>query len=374
MRTAIVSDLHLATLVGTDLLRDEQIRRTLLAELEGADRVVLLGDAFELRELPAGDVIELAAPFLTELGEALGDREVVMVPGNHDHRLAEPLLERLSLGRERSLGFEHLFKPSAGIAARIARLLRPAQLTLAYPGIWLRDGVYATHGHYLDCHMAIPTVECLSAAATMRVVGEIPDPARPDDYERAVGPIYSLSWGFAQARGPQRIGGRARPSAGAWVRLSGNGGGRVSGRLLSSLAFPAAVRGLGRVLRRDFVTDISVDGISRFGLAAMREVVRRLRLDCEHLVFAHTHRPGPLPGDDAEEWRVGDVAMHASGSWSYSPGLCGPTAAESVFWPGTVTWLDDEGPPQRRELLADRSRRDLAAAVRGVLAAPLGLR
>lgn len=370
MRTAIVSDLHLGTLVGADLVRDEEIRRALVAELGEADRVVLLGDLLELRDLPAGEIVELATPFLAELGEALGDREVVMVPGNHDHRLAEPLLERRSLGRPARLGLEQTFKPSAGVAARLARLLRPAQLTLAYPGLWIRDGVYAIHGHYLDCHMSIPTIECLSAALTMRMVGDIPDPAQPEDYERAVGPIYSFSWGFAQARGPERVGGRSRPTANAWLVLSGNGTGPIRTRLLSSVAFPAAVRGLGRVLRREFVTDISIEGISRAGLAAMREVANRLHLDCEHLVFGHTHRPGPRESDPAVEWEARGVKLHATGSWVYSRGLCGPTAAQSIFWPGTVTWVDEDGPPVRRELLADRGRPDFAAAVRGVLATP----
>jgi predicted phosphodiesterase len=370
MRTAIVSDLHLGNLVGSDLVRDADIRAELVAELGAADRVVLLGDTFELRDLPAGEILDLAAPFLEQLGEALGEREVVLVPGNHDHRLAEPLLERRALGRPLSLGLEHRFKPSAGVAARVARMLRPAKLSLAYPGLWIRDGVYAIHGHYLDCHMSIPTVECLSAALTMRMVGDIPDPAGPDDYERATGPIYSLSWGFAQARGPERIGGRSRPTANAWLMLTGNGTGPIRTRLLSSVAFPAAVRGLSRLLRREFVTDISTEGISRAGLAAMRESVRRLQIDCEHLVFGHTHRPGPLEGDEPGDWVQGGARLHATGSWVYSPGLCGPNAAQSLFWPGTVTWVDDDGPPQRRELLADRERRDFAAAVHGVLAAP----
>ena len=29
---------------------------------------------------------------------------------------------------------------------------------LAYPGVWLRDDVYATHGHYLDCHSEVRDV------------------------------------------------------------------------------------------------------------------------------------------------------------------------------------------------------------------------
>ena len=93
MRTAIVSDLHLGSGHGEDLLRDAGDPRVLLDEIAGADRVVLLGDAIEMRELPLAPALEAARPFFEELGEALAGREIVLVPGNHDHRLAEPLLE-----------------------------------------------------------------------------------------------------------------------------------------------------------------------------------------------------------------------------------------------------------------------------------------
>ncbi len=97
MRTAIVSDLHLGNAFGEDLLRDAGIRRVLFEELDGAERVVLLGDVLELRELPLATALESARPFFEELGEAMAGRPVVLVPGNHDHWLAEPLLERRAL-------------------------------------------------------------------------------------------------------------------------------------------------------------------------------------------------------------------------------------------------------------------------------------
>jgi predicted phosphodiesterase len=370
MRTAVISDLHLGTIVCADLARDPELCVTLLDELAGADRVVLLGDVLELRDRPAGEILDLASPFLELLGTAIGGGEVVMVPGNHDHRLAEELLERHSLGNPRRLGLEHRFEPSTDLAAAIAERVRPAQLSLAYPGLRLREDVWATHGHYLDCHMAIPTIECLSAAATMRVVGTIPNPALPDDYERAIGPIYGFSWGFAQARGPQRIGGRARPTTAAWRRLNGDRSGGLRGRLLGSVAFPAVTRGLGRALKRRFDTDITPPGISHAGLSAMREVLGRLGVEEDYVVFGHTHRPGPLDRDDLSEWKLGDgTRMHSTGSWTWSPGLCGPTPERSLFWPGTVTWIGDEGPPQRRELLHGRSRAELDAAVRRTIAA-----
>ena len=101
MRTAIVSDLHLGSAFGEDLLRDPRSARPLLEEIAGADRLVLLGDVLELRELPLPGSLDAARPFFEELGEAMARREVLIVPGNHDHRLAEPLLERLALARRR---------------------------------------------------------------------------------------------------------------------------------------------------------------------------------------------------------------------------------------------------------------------------------
>ncbi len=102
MRTAIVSDLHLGGASGEDLGRDPAIRRTLLDEIPAADRLVLLGDVLELRELPLARVLESVQPFFEELGEAMAGRRVVLVPGNHDHRLAEPLLEEVALPPPRS--------------------------------------------------------------------------------------------------------------------------------------------------------------------------------------------------------------------------------------------------------------------------------
>jgi len=361
--TAIVSDLHLGTLGCSDLVRDPGICVTLLEELSGADRVVLLGDVLELRDRPAGEIIELASPFLELLGTAVGDGEVIFVPGNHDHRLAEALLDRHQLGRPAQLGLEHRFEPTTELALRIAERLRPASFSLAYPGLYAREDVWVTHGHYLDCHMRIPTIECLSAAATMRMVGAIPDPAIPEDYERAIGPIYGFSWGFAQARGPDRIGRQARPTAAAWRRLSDNRS-PIRSRLLGTVAFPLAAHGLGRALGRRFDTDISVENISRAGLEAIREALGRLGVDSEYVVYGHTHRPGPLPADNPGDWRLPNgTRIYGTGCWTYTPGLCGPNARQSKFWPGVVTWVGDEGPPVRQELLHDHSREELAAAV-----------
>src|SRR3954466_12351756 len=145
MRTAIISDLHLGVASDEDVLRAPAIRRVLFDEIAAADRLVLLGDVVELRNLPVGPSLERSRPFFEELGEAMGGAEVTLVPGNHDARLAEPLLDQRSIAGDPSLGLEHRYEPSPGPLAMIGSWLGAAKLRLASPGVWLRDDVYATH-------------------------------------------------------------------------------------------------------------------------------------------------------------------------------------------------------------------------------------
>src|SRR3954453_11311284 len=85
--TLVLSDLQLGLRSGEDLLRYGEARAVLRERLDGVDRVVLLGDTLELRQGLLSAALGIARPFFAELGAALGDREVVLVPGNHDHRL-----------------------------------------------------------------------------------------------------------------------------------------------------------------------------------------------------------------------------------------------------------------------------------------------
>ena len=63
-------------------------------------------------------------------------------------------------------------------------------------------------------------------------------------------------------------------------------------------------------------------------------------------------------------WRLPEgTRLWNTGSWVYAPGLLGRTAADSPYWPGTVALLEDDGPPELRHLLDDRSRDELRGAV-----------
>jgi hypothetical protein len=366
MRTAIISDLHLGAGHGGDVLRDPSIRRTLLEEIGGADRVILLGDVVELRDLPLGEALALARPFFEELGEALGDREVAIVPGNHDHRFAEPLLDGLSLAGGPALGLEHRQDPAAGSSAEIDAWLGPARLQLAYPGLWLRDDVYATHGHYMDAHLKVPRAECIAAAASIRASGPLPSPAAPADYERVLRPIYSFGFATAQARRLPMARGSRHPSETAWELLAGNenGGGRRRQLTVAAVraGFPLGVRAVNRLLRSDFEPDISPAAIFGGGVSAATEMAKRLGVDGVHVITGHTHRGGPTAGE--AEWPLaGGGRLHNSGSWVFTSAFHQPGAPPSPYWPGTVTWVKDSGPPRRVQLLLERTHQEMAELV-----------
>jgi 3',5'-cyclic AMP phosphodiesterase CpdA len=363
MRTAIISDLHLGSGFGEDLLRDAEVRRTLLDELDAVDRLVLLGDVLELRELPLATALESARPFFEELGAVMAGRQVVLVPGNHDHRLAEPLLEQKAL-EDMPLDLEHRADPAGEAATRIAAWLGGTELQLAYPGVWLRDDVYATHGHYMDCHMRLPRLECIAAAVSMRTLGPLPERPRPADYERVLRPVYGLTFGLAQGGVARRA---ARPSERAWRTISSNNGNgsrvrRVALKAAIRAGVPAGIWGVNRLLRADFDAHLSSTAISQSGISAATELAQRLDLRAAHVITGHTHRGGPGEGED--DWKLpGGGRLHNTGSWVFSSAFHHPGTPPGPYWPGTITWLGDSGPPFHSRLLLDRPRDELRAAV-----------
>jgi Calcineurin-like phosphoesterase len=365
MKTAILSDLHLGTTSGSDVLRDPGIRAVLLEELRGADRLVLLGDVIELRERPLGAALDLALPALTDIGAAVGDVEVVLVPGNHDARLAEPLLDGLSMAGAQ-LALDSTADPSPGPTAAIAAALAPARLRIAYPGIWLRDDVYATHGNYMDAHLTLPRAECVAVALVQRLSGELPDAATPADYERLLRPIYGLSFGAAQSMRRRPRPRDRGPSEAAWELLVGDRPDRTRARRAKvravRAAFPLAVASVNRLLRADFDADISGAAIFRSGVAGGTEIARRLGVDAGHVITGHTHRAGPRPEEGP--WRLpGGGDLHNTGNWVFSTPLHNPGEPPNSYWPGTVTWVEDSGPPRRVELLRDHTHHDMVTLI-----------
>jgi hypothetical protein len=360
VRTAIISDLHLGVASNEDVLRDADVRRVLFEEIAGADRLVLLGDVVELRNLPLGPSLERSRPFFEELGEALGEVEVTLVPGNHDARLAEPLLDQLSIEGEAALGLEHQYAPETGPLAMIDEWLAPARLQPAYPGVWLREDVYATHGHYIDLHLSLPRAECIAAATMMRFLRKPPQRATPADYERILRPLYGFAYGLAQVLPVRRR--RNGPGERAWEILAGEKEARTLRARAARAGFPLAIRGLNSLLRADFNPDVTPAAIFRSGLAGAIETTVRLGIDDVHVITGHTHRGGPLP--DEPEWALPRGGhLHNTGSWVFATAFHHPGRPPSPYWPGIVTWVEDDAPPRRVQLLHDRTHAQLLELV-----------
>jgi UDP-2,3-diacylglucosamine pyrophosphatase LpxH len=391
MRTLIVSDLHLGSSSRTDLLARAHVRARLLEAVSGADRVVLLGDALELRHGPPRDALAVARPFFAELGRAVAGAELVVVAGNHDHALIAPWLARRSEEEHQgALSLESFIDAGDAslLLAHLADAAAPARVRAAYPGLWIRDDVYATHGHYLDCHLTMPTLERLSVGVMCRLLARSAEEFDcVEDYESVTAPLYAWRHAVAQnARTGSILNGTA--TVDAWRALRGARGPRarsaasVNGarprapfagarhRLRSRAlvtAFPLAVAALNRAGIGPLRAEISVSELRRSGLRAMAEVSRRLGLDGSYVIFGHTHRAGPLPGDDDPQWaRPGDgegARLLNSGCWTYDSAFLTARPGESPYWPGTCVVVEDSGPPRIERLLLDRTHEQLRALV-----------
>ncbi len=126
----------------------------------------------------------------------------------------------------------------------------------------------------------------------------------------------------------------------------------MAARALSGL-FPLAVLGLNRLGLGPVRADLGGPELRRSALRGMAEAVERLDVDARHVIFGHSHRAGPLPGDDAGEWRVpAGALLHNGGSWMFETHfLGGPDPRASPYWPGGVTVVDEDGPPRLERLL-----------------------
>ena len=355
MPTALISDLHLGTLVQIDLARRAEVRERLLAAVEGADHLVVLGDVLELRQGPVAGVLELAKPLFQALGAALDGRRMTIVPGNHDYQLAEPWLARGRLdGVDPALEADWPVEPGDDLPGRLAAWMPGVELRLAYPGFRPRPDVYVTHGHYLDVHLTVPRIETLAASAVARVTGRARGGARVADYEAVLAPLYALLYELGQGASSRSLRRSGRLSRRVWDRVNGSRGNRLAGLLLGRVTIPGAVAAMNRAGLGPFSAEPTGAELRRAGLRAMREVVGGLGVRADHVIFGHTHRTGPLPGDDLGEWTLpGGGRLWNSGSWLHEPTLMRGATGVSPYAPGTVIRIPDEGPPELENALRD---------------------
>src|SRR3954463_12668018 len=360
MRTLVVSDLHLGRSEHTDLLRRADLREPLLEAIAGADRFVILGDGLELREAAHRDAMEVAAPFFAAIGEALGpEKELIMLAGNHDHGIAAGYIDaRLQSEPAGFLGLEERFAPEdAGpLARRLAEAAAPARLQFAYPGIWLRDDVYAIHGHYAHVHANVPTFERLAAGTMARYVAKLPEHgATADDYEAVLSPLYAWLHALTQRADHTIVSKGGGASSRSYRALTSE---RSARALALRTGYRGGVAGLTALGLGPLQPSLSPTALRRGYLQGIRAVLERLDLrDARHVIWGHSHRSGPWPGDDRGEWTMpGGTRIHNTGSWTYQPHFLSPQPGGSPYWPGTAAIVGDSRPPGLVRLLCDRGR------------------
>ncbi len=337
------------------MLRDPTARGRLLDRLPEVERLVLLGDIVELRQGPVRGALTVAEPVFHAVAEALGSNaEVVLVPGNHDHGLLGGWWRRRAIQPNVApLGLQAAvdWRPGEPLAV-VADAFGSERVTVVYPGVWLSAEVYATHGHYCDRHTTMPILERLGAGVMARIVGQSArGPASAEDYEATLAPLYAWIDAIAEHGGPSIPGSEAGMQGRLWQRMSSRRGGRAH-RLLAAGALGAAVAALNRAGIGPLRADLSGGELRRAALRGFGEVLRRLEVRAPHVIFGHTHRAGPLPGDDRSEWTAGGgTSLINTGSWIHEPAFLGRFPSESPYRAGFCALLDDAVPPRLVNLL-----------------------
>ncbi len=237
----------------------------------------------------------------------MAGRRIVLVPGNHDHRLAEPLLEEVALGGT-GLGLEHRALPAGEAGRPDRRLARRGRAQHRLPRRLaarrrLRDP-RPLHG--LPHVTAAPGVRRRGGDDALR---RPPGPACGARRLRAR-PAPDLRLLLRLRRGRPGAASAIRPSERAWRSISGRDGNgnrlrqatakaaisrRNPGqRLAAQPARPGRLR--GRRLRR-------LDH-PRAASPPRPRCATACRIEAAHVITGHTHRAGPEESD--AEWPLAD--------------------------------------------------------------------
>jgi UDP-2,3-diacylglucosamine pyrophosphatase LpxH len=339
VRTLLISDLHLGSRRGRDVLRRPAALRALRAALPGVGRLVLLGDVVELREGRVEASMRAAEPVLRAIADGLDpEAEIILVPGNHDAPLVRGWLRRH--GGPTSI--EDPIPPDA--TARLTRVttwLGRERTSVRYPGVRLTDRIWATHGHYLDRHLLPESAYGVTRGLLGRRTG---DRDSPHDYQRprrpSAGGIEALAARWLPGLPARLVDGLADV-----LRASTMPG--PSDEPVGHLMAPVTSRVLGLQMRRA-------------SIPAIAHVAGRLGVAADWVIFGHVHRLGPLPGDDLDQWRGPDgVRIANSGSWVAEPLLVHGVEAPHPYWPGGAIVIDGDGDPRPSSLLDGVALADL---------------
>ncbi len=310
----------------------------LLEALDGVDRLVLLGDLLELITRRPLRSLAAAEPVVRAIGRRMGGGEVLIVPGNHD----APLVRAWVRAQGPSLAVDTRVHPDATRAlARLTSWLEPARVGVHYPGVWLDDRIYATHGHYLDHHL-IP--ESTIGLPRGNLGGRPRHVALPFDYEQ--GRIRSHH-------------GRDSRAGQALQRAV-----TATAEAIAAVVRAATLPHLPRLLMNARLTPLTAASLDlqmrHAAMPAMARVISRLGIDAEWAIFGHLHRLGPLAPDRPEQWRGADgVRLLNCGSWLYEPLLVDRASPPHPYWPGGAVEIEPGREPRAVSLLDGLDRREL---------------
>jgi UDP-2,3-diacylglucosamine pyrophosphatase LpxH len=320
LRTLVISDLHLGSRLGRDVLRHPEALALLLQALDGFDRLVLLGDVVELAEGQPKQALAIAEPVLRALGRRMGpERPVVVVPGNHDRALARAWAR----AQGDALTADALVPSDATASlAQMTGWLAPAPVEVRLPGVWLTPRIWATHGHYLDRHLLPESAWGLRRAH----VRAAPDVVGPASYEHA-----------------------RRPRTGAESQLT-----RWLPRPLATLLedaaelLRAATMPSPRRLQPHRIAPLTRillgRQMQRASIPALAHATARVGVEPEWVVFGHVHRSGPHDGDEPALWTgpSGRPRVANTGSWIYEPLLLHRGRPPHPYWPGGAVVIEDD--------------------------------
>ena len=362
MNTLVISDLHLAAGAGRPLLHEPEVRRILARKLVGVDRLVLLGDVVELREGPVWSALADAAPVVGPLVEALGPHaEIIILAGNHDHPFVAPwMVRRAAGGATDPLGLESAvrWQPGDPLASLVDVWgAGGASVRVAYPGVWLRDDIYAMHGHYVDRHSTLPAFERLAAGAMAKYLKQsLSAITSAEDYEAVLSPIYAWMFqnsqnGHAAEPDDSQEPGSSHNNASAriWKLLQ-------DGDSITKLALSSGITAGTGLLRiaglGPLKSDISGEELYRSGVNSYGAVLEKLDITAAYALYGHTHRAGPLPGDEADLWVAPTgTKMINTGCWVTEEAIVGSELAQTAYRPGFAVRIGDTGPPELVNLL-----------------------
>jgi hypothetical protein len=332
VETLVISDLHIGAGRGRDALEEPELVGKLAGRISEAQRLVLLGDIIELRQGRIQDALAAASRVLPQLVGGMGEgREVILIMGNHDHQLRV---------HPEELGQVEWMLSQNGTKVRVE-----------YPGVWLRDDIYAQHGHYLDRHTTTPAFERVAAGAMARFLKlPVSEMSETNDYERLLAPIYAWMYAISQtsAREIDAADGGGSARALKLIRESRGAKGLAVQAGLRSLLGAAELARLG-----PFSPDLSPAQLRTSSLVAYGEVLAILGLRPAYALFGHTHRAGPLPHDGLSEWTTkSGVKMVNTGCWvNESVAFMSEEPADNPYRCGFAVELDEDGPPRLVNLL-----------------------